>query len=122
MTPDLPPPPEDVPPVSAESLIDGAVAEDAPDMPRTYPSTIGGAFYLVVLAVATGGLLITWLVDWRIGLEIFGGSLCFAAIARAVLHRRDAGMLAVRSKPIDTVLLLTLGIAIIVLAATIPSR
>lgn len=122
MTPDLPSSPEDIPPVSAESLVDGAAAEDAPDMPRTYPSTIGGAFFLVVLAVATGGLVVAWLVNWRIGLEIFGGSLCFAALARSILDKKDAGMLAVRGRVFDSVLLLGLGIAIIALAATIPSR
>lgn len=123
MTPDLPPPhADDVPPVSAESLVDGVLAEDAPDMPRTYPSTIGGSFYLVVLGISVVGLGLAWFVNWRLGLEIFGGALCLAAVARSVLPARDAGMLAVRGKKIDTLVLLTLGIPIIVLAITIPSR
>ena len=127
MTPDnLPPtgiipPAAEIPPVSAEELVDGAVPEDA-DAPRRYPSTLGGAFYLLVLAVAAGGLVVTWFVNWRLGLEIFGGALCFAALMRAFLNPRDAGMLAVRNKVFDPLALLTLGITIIALAATIPSR
>lgn len=127
MTPDdvpptgiIPPAPE-IPPVSAEELVDGAVPEDA-DAPRRYPSTIGGAVYLLVLAAAAGGLIVTWFVSWRLGLEIFGGALCFAALVRIILQPRDAGMLAVRNKVFDPLALLVLGVTIIALAATIPSR
>lgn len=120
MTPDFPLPPE-VPPVSAEELVDGVLPEDAEE-PRKYPSTLGGLVYLVVLAVAAGSLLLAWLVDWRVGLSLFGASLVSAAVARVVLDDVDAGMLAVRKKWFDALLFTVMGVAIIALALTIPSR
>ena len=122
-------PPDDVPAVSAERLVDGRLPDDEPTAravddraPRRYPSTIGGMFYLVMLAVATGGLVVVVLDDWRIGVRLVGGALVFGSVVRLVLPSRDAGMLAVRSKLLDAVLLSGLGIAIFVLAATIPDQ
>ena len=43
-------PPESVPPVSAEELVDGDRSDTETVEERRYPSTIGGAIYLVVLA------------------------------------------------------------------------
>jgi hypothetical protein len=48
--------------------------------------------------------------------------LCFAALLRLVLPRRDAGMLAVRSRLVDCVLLAGTGAALFFLAATIPNQ
>lgn len=118
-------PPESVPPISAEDLVDG----DHPDEllsgeveERRYPSTIGGAFYLLVLLVTAAGLAVSALVDWRVGIRILGGSLLFAAAVRAVLSSRDAGMLAVRHKVLDVALLAGLGVALIFLASSIPDQ
>jgi hypothetical protein len=120
---------EDVPPVSAERLVDGRLADsegDRPaaaetvDGPRRYPSTIGGAFYLVVLAVAVVGMgVIVW-GDWRTGIRWIGAALVFGALVRLVLPSRDAGMLAVRSKPLDALMLAGVGVALFLLAASIP--
>lgn len=118
-------PPESVPPISAEELVDG----DHPDtlLPgeleeRRYPSTIGGAFYLLVLLITAVGLGVSALVDWRLGIRIVGGSLLFAAAVRTVLSSRDAGMLAVRHKALDVVLLAGLGVALIFLTSSIPDQ
>ena len=94
--------------------------EAFPEEPRRYPSTIGGAFYLSILAVAGTALFITYRHDWRLGIQILGGSLLAAALIRLVLANRDAGMLAVRNRFIDVSLLTGAGIALIVLATTIP--
>ena len=122
-------PPEDVPAVSAERLVDGRLAaevdaEAAQDdqAPRRYPSTIGGAFYLVMLGVAGLGLVFVVLDDWRTGVRLMGGSLVFGAVVRLVLPSRDAGMLAVRSKFLDAVLLIGVGVAMFVLAGAIPDQ
>src|SRR5688572_16431421 len=109
-------PPEDVPAVSAERLVDGRLpeeeAEPAPeDLPRRYPSTIGGAFYLVMLAIAGTGLVFVVLGDWRTGVRLIGGALVFGSLVRLVLPSRDAGMLAVRSKLLDALLLSGTGAA-----------
>jgi hypothetical protein len=107
-------PGEDDPP--HEDVHDEAFEEE----PRRYPSTIGGAFYLSILAVAGTALYITYRYDWRLGIQILGGSLLAAALIRLVLANRDAGMLAVRNRFIDVSLLTGAGIVLIVLATTIP--
>ena len=109
-------PPESVPPVSAEPL-----PED-PDEPRRYPSTIGGAFYLLVLAVVAVSLVVVALDEWRSGIRLMGAALLFAAAVRLVLRRRDAGMLAVRHKVLDATVLIVLGGSLIFLAGSIPDQ
>ena len=108
---------EDEPPRGAEEVEEGEVLEE---QPRRYPSTIGGAFYLGILAVAGTALFIAGRNDWRLGIEIFGGSLLVAALLRLVLANRDAGMLAVRNRFLDAFLLIGAGLALIALATSIP--
>ena len=43
--------------------------------------------------------------NWRVGVRWFGGALVFAAVVRAVLPAKDAGMLAVRKRWWDCLLL-----------------
>ncbi len=107
-------PPESVEPVSAEPV--------DPDEPRRYPSTIGGAFYLLVLGVVAVALVVVALDEWRTGIRLMGGALVFAALVRLVLRSRDAGMLAVRHKVLDAVVLLALGGALVFLATSIPDQ
>ena len=112
-------PPDDVPPVSAERLVDG---EEVLDEPRRYPSTAGGAFYLLVLAVSVIGIGVVVWGDWRTGTRWVGAALAFGAAVRVVLPSRDAGMLAVRSKLLDALMLGAVGAAFFFLAATIPNQ
>ena len=122
--------PENVPAVSAERLVDGHLpseeipAEDASsdDDARRYPSTIGGAFYLLVLAGTGVGMGIVVWGDWRTGVRWIGAALVFGALVRLVLPSRDAGMLAVRSKWLDALLLSGVGSALFFLAETIPNQ
>ena len=64
---------------------DEAFEEVVEEAPRRYPSTIGGAFYLSILAVAGTALFITYRHDWRLGIQILGGSCLAAALIRLVL-------------------------------------
>ncbi len=116
------PTPEDVPAVSAESLVDGELAAPEEVEERRYPSTLGGMFYLAVLLVAVISLGVVIAGSWRLGIRWLGGALIFAAAVRASLKSRDAGMLAVRSKWIDAVLLSGVGAALIFLAGSIPDQ
>ncbi len=115
------PDPDDVPAVSAEQLVDGA-EETAEPAPRRYPSTLGGAFYLVVLAVAVTAIVMVFLGSWRGGVRVLGGSLLAAAAVRSVLRSTDAGMLAVRHRATDVALLVALGLSLVVLATSIPNQ
>ncbi|TIC84562.1 DUF3017 domain-containing protein [Nocardioides sp. GY 10127] len=90
--------------------------------PRRKPSTIGGAFYIVVLVVAAVGLGWAALGSWRSGITLFAGTLLAAAVLRLVLPEADAGMLAVRKRWIDVLLLGGAGAAVLVLVHAVPGR
>ncbi len=116
-------PPEEVPPVSAEQLVAGGLPEDVVEvLPRRYPSTIGGAFYLVALAVVVGGLVIVLLGPWRTGIRWVAGAMMLAAAARLLLPSKDAGMLAVRSRWLDVLILVVVAAVLFFLAGSIPDQ
>lgn len=108
-------PGEDETPVPAEEHgVDPSEEEQ-----RRYPSTIGGAFYLSILAAAGVALVIAAQDDWRLGVKVLGGAMIAAALLRLVLANRDAGMLAVRNRFVDAFLLGGTGVALIALATSI---
>lgn len=115
-------PPVPSPEEIAEELESAAEEIEQAQDERRYPSTIGGAFYLLVLGVGTAGIAIVWGGDWRLGVRCLAGGLCAAALLRLVLPRRDAGMLAVRHRLVDTLLLGGVGAALFFLATTIPDQ
>jgi hypothetical protein len=108
--PDIDPPVDDVPPESAEP--EG----------RRYPSTIGGACYLLVVVVSAVGLGIVTQGDWRLGVRWISAALVFAAVVRLVLPARQAGMLAVRRRGVDVVILAVVGLALWFLSTSIPNQ
>jgi hypothetical protein len=109
-TPDLDPPVDDVLPESAEP--EG----------RRYPSTIGGMVYLLVLGVSSVGLGIVSQGDWRLGVKWISGALVTAAVVRLVIPAPQAGMLAVRRRAVDVVILAALGVALWFLSTSIPNQ
>ncbi len=101
---------------------DGSAEAVEPE-PRRHPSTIGGMFYLLVLAATGLGVgIVVWTGDWRRGVTWIGGALVAAAEVGLVLRNRDAGMLAVRHRLVDVGLLVAVGVVLIVLADTIPNQ
>ena len=99
---------------------DPALVGPAPTEPRRHPSTIGGAFYLVILAATVVGIVIVSTGRWRTGVHWMGGALVVGALLRSVLPTRDAGMLAVRHRWFDAALLGGTGVALWILASSIP--
>ena len=95
-------------------------AEVRPEHPRRYPSTIGGACYIAVAVSAAVGIGLVALGLWRTGLTVLGSGLLFGAAARLVLPDEKAGMLKVRRKSLDVLLLALLGTALVVLAVVVP--
>lgn len=71
-------------------------------------------------AVAALLVLITVTDHWRLGALLIGVLLCVLGALRIVLPGPLVGELAVRSKVIDTAVLLSLGLALVALASTIP--
>ncbi len=75
---------------------------------------------LAVLVVVGIGLLVVTVGHWRQGLVMIGLALVGAAVLRLLLPVRRVGFLAVRSRPMDVVLLAVAGLALAVTALTIP--
>ena len=86
------------------------------------PQTVGGGVYLVVAASALVGLAITLVGVWRTGVVWMGTGLLLGGAARLLLPERQAGMLAVRRKIPDVVMMLLVGIALVSLAVGVPDQ
>ena len=121
---------------AAESTSAGALAHGLPPEPEEdpgdperrpvteikKPSTVGGVIYLCVLGAAVAGVGIAATGPWRTGVSWLAFALLAAAAARLALPDHDAGMLRVRGKILDAGILIAMGVAILVLAATIPDQ
>ena len=105
----------------ADVPVDDVAAEPTEPTGRRYPSTIGGAIFLGVLGTASFGLAIVTDGNWRLGVKWIAASLFIAAIARLLLPAPQAGMLAVRRRVLDVVLLIVVGAMLWFLSATIPN-
>ncbi|WP_042383388.1 DUF3017 domain-containing protein [Streptacidiphilus melanogenes] len=89
-----------------------AAGRDRPVPVRQWP-------IVVVLTVVGVGLLVTALGAWRAGIVTVGVGLLVGAVLRAALP--EVGMLAVRSRFTDIVVMGVLGLVIVVLAlASLP--
>ena len=87
---------------------------------RSFPSTLGGYVYLVVLAGAVVGLGLVGFGLWRVGIIVLAAGLGVASLGRAVLRTKDAGLLAVRDRWFDVALLGLTAAALWILAVTVP--
>jgi asparagine N-glycosylation enzyme membrane subunit Stt3 len=92
------------------------------DGPERRPQTLGGVVYLIVVATALAGLAITVLGAWRTGVIWMGVSLLVGGAARLALPERQAGMLRVRRKASDVVMLVLAGAVLVVLAIVVPDQ
>jgi len=75
---------------------------------------------LAVAAVVAGGLCVVAVADWRPGLVLVGIAMLLAAGLRLFLPSRQAGWLVVRTRALDSALLLLLGLGLIALAGSVP--
>lgn len=106
---------------SPAGAVPGVPPPAEPVRPRR-PSTLGGVIYLLVIVSSAVGLGVIAFGPWRRGVATIGIALLVAAAARAVLSDFGAGMLRVRSKWFDVVVLTGVGTLLIVLAANIPNQ
>jgi Protein of unknown function (DUF3017) len=102
--------------------VDDVPAESAEPEGRRYPSTLGGMCYLLVLGVSAVGLGIVTRGDWRLGVKWIAAALVFAALVRLVIPVQQAGMLAVRRRAVDVVILAGVGAALWFLSSSIPNQ
>ena len=75
---------------------------------------------LVLVAVAVGLLAVAF-EHWRQGLVIAGVALVGGGALRLLLPVRRVGFLAVRSRPVDVVLLVGAGVLLTAFALSIPA-
>jgi hypothetical protein len=75
---------------------------------------------LAVLVMVGVGLLVLAFDHWRSGIVVIGLALMGGAVLRLLLPVRRVGFLAVRSRPVDVVLLAGTGLALTVIVLTIP--
>ncbi|MGY1697625.1 MULTISPECIES: DUF3017 domain-containing protein [unclassified Geodermatophilus] len=73
-----------------------------------------------VLVVVAVGLGMVALEHWRRGLLVVGLALVGGGVLRLVLPVRRVGFLAVRSRPVDVVLMAGAGAAVAVLSIVVP--
>lgn len=73
-----------------------------------------------VVAVVAAGVLVAALHHPRAGMWIASGGLGAGAVMRLLLRERDAGLLVVRRRRVDVVVLAGLALALGVLAAVTP--
>ncbi len=97
-----------------------SVAGEEPSFRR--PQTFGGVVYLAVVAMTLVGLAITVAGPWRTGVSWIGAGLLLAALTRLVLSERGAGMLRVRRKWSDVLMMTVGGVALLVLAVIVPNQ
>jgi hypothetical protein len=76
---------------------------------------------LAVLVMVGVGMVVVTVGHWRSGIVIIGLALMGAALLRLLLPVRRVGFLAVRSRPMDVVLLAAAGLALTVIVLTIPA-
>jgi hypothetical protein len=75
---------------------------------------------LLAVLIAVGvGLLLVAFDHWRKGLIVVGVTLLAGAVLRLLLPERRVGFLAVRSRPIDVVLMAGTGLVLTVIAVAI---
>ena len=77
---------------------------------------------LAVLIGVAAGLVVAVIGEqtWRLGCLIIGVSLLIGGVIRSALPSRDAGLLQVRSRLFDVLLLSLGGAAIIALSIAVP--
>lgn len=95
---------------------------DAPDTrpPKNFLQQVLGQWPLaIVLAGVAVGLAIVASSHWRMGTTLIGASITLGGLLRLMPQQR-VGLLAVRNKALDTVVLLTLGVGIMILAFWVP--
>ena len=83
---------------------------------------VGGLLYAAVALAVVIGLVLIAIGPWRSGAGLCGGALVAAGIARAAMPERMAGLLRVRRRAADVVIMLGMGIALVVLAVIIPDQ
>jgi hypothetical protein len=74
---------------------------------------------LVLLGLMIGLVVLTF-YNFRVGSIVLGAAIIFGAALRTVLTHERAGLLAIRSRPVDLVTMYGLGLALTTVAVLVP--
>lgn len=77
-------------------------------------------YILVLLAALIAAILVTF-DRWRRGVFVLGSALLLGSLLRALLPSQRAGLLQVRGRLFDSVLMASTGVAVLWLATSIDS-
>ena len=88
--------------------------------PQPHPRRLAEWPITVVLTAAGVSLLVVAGGRFRGGTVLLGSAVLLAAALRAVLPARTAGLLVVRSRLLDVLMLAALGTGLVVLALVVP--
>ena len=95
---------------------------DVDDRPPIRGGWVGRQWpLLTVLGGGVVGLAAVATDHFRAGCLLLGFSVLFAALARLLLPARRVGLLVVRSRAFDVLVLATMGVALVVLAIIVPA-
>jgi len=111
------------PAVTAPARRRGAAAGRGARAPRAKPPRLAQLPYLLVLAIAIGGLAWMWqggVQRAREGTLALAGAMFIGALARLVLPEARAGMLASRRRLVDVVALAALAIGLLAAGLVLP--
>ncbi|MEU3275474.1 DUF3017 domain-containing protein [Saccharomonospora sp. NPDC006951] len=75
--------------------------------------------FAVVIALVAVAAVRIGMYHWRQGAALIGGALLVAAVLRAALSDEQAGLLRIRSRPIDVLSYACFGLLILFVALTI---
>lgn len=106
--------------LSTRSAEQAPYAEPAPPPPGGWLETVRTHLaFAVVGLIAVAGIVLIVEYYWRKGALLIGGALLVAAVFRALLSPRRAGLLAVRGRAVDVLSYTGLGALILFVAGTI---
>ena len=87
--------------------------------PRITP---GSVLYAGVLVALGTGLVLITADAWRLGTTVCGGAMLVAAVGRLIVPERMSGLLRVRRRSSDALLMLALGVVLVGMALLIPRQ
>lgn len=89
--------------------------------PKNFLQQVLGQWPLAtVLAGVALGLMTVATGHWRVGTTLIGATITLGGLLR-LLPQQRVGLLAVRNKVLDTIVLLALGIGIVILSFWVPA-
>jgi len=81
----------------------------------------GTYVYLAVAVAVLAGLGIAALGAWRVGITVGGVAIGLAGVVRGVLPERVAGLLRIRRRSSDVLLMVAFGAALVTLPWLVPT-